>query len=242
MAFKKKNKDEEIDEQRPPENPGGGVTTVVEVRDEDEHGAMRAASIATNPPANVPAPDRQNVRLGDQLLANNLITEAQLQKALEMQRDSGGLLGEVLVSTGALTEQALAHALANFFGFDVANLRRDNVDPAMLNFLPESVAREFVAFPVRMEDDSLFVAVAEPSEDLRNALAKASGKPVQITRRTPQRSCVGPSTATIGHWDQWRNSFRCLNQSKDRARRVLTAPNLRSLRTMHRSFKSSIVF
>jgi type IV pilus assembly protein PilB len=180
VAFKKKNKDEEIDEQRPPENPGGGVTTVVDVRDEDEHGAVRAASIATNPPANVPAPDRQNVRLGDQLLANNLITEAQLQKALEMQRDSGGLLGEVLVSTGALTEQALAHALANFFGFDVANLRRDNVDPAMLNFLPESVAREFVAFPVRMEDDNLFVAVAEPSEELRNALAKASGKPVKL--------------------------------------------------------------
>jgi type IV pilus assembly protein PilB len=180
VAFKKKNKDEEIDEQRQPEIAGGGVTTVVEVRDEDEHAAVRSASIGTNPPANMPAPDRQNVRLGDQLLANNLVTEAQLQKALEMQRDSGGLLGEVLVSTGALTEQALAHALANFFGFDVANLRRDNVDPAMLNFLPESVAREFVAFPVRMEDDNLFVAVAEPSEELRNALAKASGKPVKL--------------------------------------------------------------
>jgi len=180
VAFKKKNKDEEIDEQRPPEIAGGGVTTVVDVRDEDEHGAVQSASIGTNPPASMPAPNRQTVRLGDQLLANNLITEAQLQKALEMQRDSGGLLGEVLVSTGALTEQALAHALANFFGFDVANLRRDNVDPAMLNFLPESVAREFVAFPVRMEDDNLFVAVAEPSEDLRNALAKASGKPVKL--------------------------------------------------------------
>jgi type IV pilus assembly protein PilB len=179
VAFKKKNKDETIDEQGP-DGTGGGVTTAVGVRDEDEHGAVRSASVVASPPANATAPNRQNVRLGDQLLANNLITEAQLQKALEMQRDSGGLLGEVLVSTGALSEQALAHALANFFGFDVANLRRDNVDPAMLNFLPEAVAREFVAFPVRMEDENLFVAVAEPSEELRNALAKASGKPVKL--------------------------------------------------------------
>ena len=70
-----------------------------------------------------------------------------MQKALEMQREAGGLLGEVLVSTGALTEQALAHALASYFGFDVANLRRDNVDPTMINYLPEDVARELMAFP-----------------------------------------------------------------------------------------------
>ena len=120
------------------------------------------------------------MRLGDQLIASNLITEAQLEKALEMQRDSGGLLGEVLVSTGALSEQALAHALASYFGFDVANLRRDNVDPMMISFLSEDVAREYVAFPVRMEGDNLFIAVAEPSEELRNTLAKASGKSVKL--------------------------------------------------------------
>ncbi len=123
---------------------------------------------------------KQNLRLGEQLVASNLITEAQLQKALEMQRDSGGLLGEVLISTGALTEQALAHALASYFGFDVANLRRDNVDPTMISYLSEDVARQYVAFPVRMEEDGLYIAVAEPSEELRNALAKASGKPVKL--------------------------------------------------------------
>ena len=84
------------------------------------------------------------------------------------------------ISTGALTEQALAHALASFFGFDVANLRRDNVDPTMISYLSEDVARQYVAFPVRMEEDGLYIAVAEPSEDLRNALAKASGKPVKL--------------------------------------------------------------
>ncbi len=186
MAFKKKGKDDSAGDRRPPSGAGGGVTTVVGDRLEDDVSLAESlngqspGSAGSNLSSNGSSPDRQNIRLGDQLIANNLITDAQLQKALEMQRDSGGLLGEVLISTGALSEQALAHALASFFGFDVANLRRDNVDPAMLSFLSEDAARQFVAFPVRMVDDNLYIAVAEPSEELRNSLAKASGKPVKL--------------------------------------------------------------
>src|ERR1700731_2325392 len=89
-------------------------------------------------------------RLGEQLIGSRLITEEQLDAALAFQATSGGRLGEVLVRMGVLTEQALAHALAAFFGFDVANLRRDNVDPATLMLVPENVAREYMAVPIRM--------------------------------------------------------------------------------------------
>jgi len=186
VAFKKKSKDDNVAEQRPPSGGGGGVTTVVDGRrgaNPDESSSVVESSLpssAESTSSNGSVAQKQSLRLGDQLLASHLITDEQLQKALEMQRDSGGLLGEVLVSTGALSEQALAHALASFFGFDVANLRRDNVDPMMIGFLPEEVAREYVAFPVRMEDENLFIAVAEPSEELRNTLSKASGKPVKL--------------------------------------------------------------
>jgi type IV pilus assembly protein PilB len=180
VAFKKKSKDDE-DDRRP---QSGGVTTVVESRNDGQQAQgtdqSSYSSAETNGSSNGSVPSKQNIRLGDQLIAQNLITDAQLQKALEMQRDSGGLLGEVLVSTGALSEQALAHALASFFGFDVANLRRDNVDPTMITYLPEDVAREYVAFPVRMVDDNLYIAVAEPSEEIRSTLSKASGKPVKL--------------------------------------------------------------
>jgi type IV pilus assembly protein PilB len=185
VAFKKKSKDNDVVDVRAQNGAGGGVTTVVEGGEADR--ALDASVLSpasgtpgTNGTSNSVATQKQNLRLGDQLIASNLITEAQLTKALEMQRDSGGLLGEVLISTGALTEQALAHALASYFGFDVANLRRDNVDPTMTSYLSEDVARQYVAFPVRVEDDNLFIAVAEPSEELRNTLSKASGKPVKL--------------------------------------------------------------
>ena len=187
MAFKKKNKGDDVVAVRPQSGGEGGVTTIVGRRDEDDH-----ASSATPGQSSLPGsagansssiglePDRQTLRLGDQLIANNLITEVQLQRALDMQRNSGGLLGEVLVSSGAITEQGLANALASFFGFDVANLRRDNVDPTMISYLPEDVARQYEAFPVRLEEDGLYIAVAQPSEELRGALAKASGKTVKL--------------------------------------------------------------
>ena len=185
MAFKKKSKDNDVVDVRAQNGAGGGVTTVVEGGEADR--ALDASVLSpapgtpgTNGTSNSVATQKQNLRLGDQLIASNLITEAQLTKALEMQRDSGGLLGEVLISTGALTEQALAHALASYFGFDVANLRRDNVDPTMTSYLSEDVARQYVAFPVRVEDDNLYIAVAEPSEELRNTLSKASGKQVKL--------------------------------------------------------------
>jgi type IV pilus assembly protein PilB len=185
VAFKKKSKDNDVVDVRAQNGAGGGVTTVVEGGEADR--ALDASVLSpapgtpgTNGTSNSVATQKQNLRLGDQLIASNLITEAQLTKALEMQRDSGGLLGEVLISTGALTEQALAHALASYFGFDVANLRRDNVDPTMTSYLSEDVARQYVAFPVRVEDDNLFIAVAEPSEELRNTLSKASGKQVKL--------------------------------------------------------------
>jgi type IV pilus assembly protein PilB len=187
VAFKKKSKDDDAVKLRPQSGAGGAVTTVVEGGEAVDHARTTTTvpspspgAPGTNGTSNSVASQKQNLRLGDQLIASNLITEAQLTKALEMQRDSGGLLGEVLISTGALTEQALAHALASYFGFDVANLRRDNVDPMMTSYLSEEVARQYVAFPVRMEDDNLFIAVAEPSEELRNTLSKASGKPVKL--------------------------------------------------------------
>jgi type IV pilus assembly protein PilB len=184
VAFKKKSKDDDVVDVHPQNGVRGGVATVVEGGDDADHAqattSVPGSAPGSNGSSNGAAPQKQSVRLGDQLIASNLITEAQLEKALEMQRDSGGLLGEVLVSTGALSEQALAHALASYFGFDVANLRRDNVDPMMISFLSEDVAREYVAFPVRMEGDNLFIAVAEPSEELRNTLAKASGKSVKL--------------------------------------------------------------
>ena len=47
-------------------------------------------------------------RLGDIIVDRGLITPYQLEEALQVQRRSGGKLGEVLVELGCITRVALA--------------------------------------------------------------------------------------------------------------------------------------
>ena len=110
-------------------------------------------------------------RLGQLLLEKKLVTQDQLDRALLEQSQSGGKLGEVLVAMGVLDNQALATELATFFGLTVVNLRRDNVDPAVIALVPEELARDQLLIPVRLEDNSLYVAVAKPTDQMRDLLA-----------------------------------------------------------------------
>ncbi len=200
MAFKRKDRnDPQADRNTDDAVQNGGSTKVQSTVSASVGSSERSGiagdygSQASNPGRATPTPitelnatslekigDHSKGRLGEQLIASQLITPDQLEQALVMQRDSGGRLGEVLVSIGALTERALAEALAAFFGIDVMNLHRDNVDPAALAFVSEIVARENMAIPIRLDGDVLFVAVAEPSEELRASLTQTSGHTVRL--------------------------------------------------------------
>jgi type IV pilus assembly protein PilB len=119
-------------------------------------------------------------RLGDLLIEKGLITEEQLDAVLAEQQETGGKLGELIITMHILDPHVLAQALSEYFGLVVVDLRRDNVDPAVINLVPESMAREQLAIPVRSEDDGLYVAVAEPSDELRAQLSKTTGRPVHL--------------------------------------------------------------
>lgn len=50
--------------------------------------------------------------LGEMLVQNKVITQEQLDRALEVQTSEGGLIGIILVSQGVITEQTLVEYLA----------------------------------------------------------------------------------------------------------------------------------
>lgn len=51
-------------------------------------------------------------KLGEMLVENKVITQEQLDRALEVQAAEGGLIGIILVSQGVITEQTLVEYLA----------------------------------------------------------------------------------------------------------------------------------
>jgi len=220
VAFKKKNRSEDVDA-KSPEGGSVGVLTDANPQGKNSGGDSRLSSeLSSSKTAETGGSSEvRQVRLGEVLISSNLITEEQLEQALEMQRDAGGRLGEVLVSLGALSEQALAHALASFFGFEVANLRRDVFDPAAMTLISESVARETTCFPVRLEDDVLYIAVAEPSDELRTHLSKESGKTVQllIAPFGDIRWAIDSSYHALGSVDKLVQAFESVEGSRKRS-------------------------
>ena len=157
-------------------------------------------------------------RLGEQLIASHLITEAQLEQALAVQKESGGKIGQVLVGLGVLEEQTLAEALSMYFGLAVLNLRRDTIEATAVGLIPEEVAREHMAMPIRVDDAALFVAVAEPSDDLRSLLSKTSGHPVNlmIAPLSDIRWAIDSNYRAIGTVQKLVQAFESVEESRRR--------------------------
>ena len=65
---------------------------------------------------------RERMRLGDMLIRQNVLTEDELKKALELQKGSGKKIGEVLVDNGFITEDMIVRALQMQLGLKVVQL------------------------------------------------------------------------------------------------------------------------
>ena len=103
-------------------------------------------------------------RLGERLLAEQLINQGQLLRALELQPTSSRPLGRVLVDLGALDEDRLTAVLSEHLDVPVADLRREAVDFEIAQLVPEEFARRNVVLPIRREAGGLAVAMADPAD------------------------------------------------------------------------------
>jgi type IV pilus assembly protein PilB len=112
----------------------------------------------------IPPAQEATPRLGERLLAQRLINEGQLRRALELQLTSSRLLGRVLIDLGALDEDRLTAILAEHLDVQVADLRRDVVDADVSQLVPEEFARSRVVLPIRRDGGTLSVAMADPTD------------------------------------------------------------------------------
>src|SRR6202140_4398721 len=102
-------------------------------------------------------------RLGERLLAESLINEGQLRRALEMQPQSSRPLGRVLVELGAIDEDKLTAVLGEHLDVQIADLRREAVDPEVAQLVPEEFARRHAVLPFRRDNGAIAVAMAAPT-------------------------------------------------------------------------------
>jgi hypothetical protein len=91
-----------------------------------------------------------------------VITDRQLQEAIQHQVLFGGRLGTSLFELGFITEERLTDALARAKGVPAADLR--SLQPEALALLPKRLAQRFKVFPCRARGRTLFLGMVDPGD------------------------------------------------------------------------------
>ena len=104
----------------------------------------------------------KKIQIGDALVEAGLISQDQLQRALDTQRGSGKLLGEVLVDEGVVSAEALVETLSRRLGVRGCVLRDGLFDPALMKLITADEAQRLKVLPMFRVNNRLTVAMAEP--------------------------------------------------------------------------------
>lgn len=100
--------------------------------------------------------------MANQLVDSSLISQDQLEMALQEQGKAGGSLGYNLVKTGAISEKAFSEFLSQIYGVPALDLDEIEADEHSVELIPPEVATKFQVVPVSREGRVLTVAMANP--------------------------------------------------------------------------------
>ncbi|MCJ8301214.1 type II/IV secretion system protein [Shewanella sp.] len=104
------------------------------------------------------------MRLGDLLVQEQIIGEAQLLEALAEQRSSGKKLGRTLIDLNSITEEQLLHFLSQQLNIPFIDISKRPISNEVVTLLPEVQARRYRALVVEDNGDSVLVAMSDPAD------------------------------------------------------------------------------
>lgn len=103
-----------------------------------------------------------NKQLGELLIERGIIDQVQLNQALAVQREKGGLIGEILVELGFAKEDEIAQTLTAQYGFPYLPLSNYDINPEVANIIPGRVARQYLLIPIDKIGNNLTLAMSNP--------------------------------------------------------------------------------
>ncbi len=115
-------------------------------------------------------------KLGQILVDLGHINDDQLWDILEEQKQSPGtVIGQVAVRMGLATQAQVTEALAEQWGMPIINLEETNIQPNVLEIVPQTMAEMYHVMPISLKNGVLTVAMADPQnigalDDLKNFL------------------------------------------------------------------------
>lgn len=103
-------------------------------------------------------------KIGDLLIDAGKITQNKLNEALNVQKEKGGKLGDVLIALGYLTEMDFAQVLGKQLNVPFVDLREYAFKTEVVQRLPEKIARRYGAILLDTVAGGYLIGMADPSD------------------------------------------------------------------------------
>ena len=100
--------------------------------------------------------------LGEVLVDLGYVSQLDVDEALNKQRSGGGRLEDTLVQSGKISPEMLAKSLAMQLGYEYVDESSAKIDPLVVTMVPEPTVRRYQAMPIRLEGNTLVVAMKDP--------------------------------------------------------------------------------
>lgn len=116
-------------------------------------------------------------RLGDLLVGAGTITEEELQKGLELQKNTKDRLGKVLIDNGIISEQEMIEALQMQLGIEFVDLSKISIPTELAQTVPKNIAKQYQVIPIKVVKEELYLAMSDPLnfyavEEVRKTVGK----------------------------------------------------------------------
>ena len=129
---------------------------------------------------------RKKIRLGELLINEGILTQDQLNKALEEQKRLKSItqykkLGELLVDLGFVDEKTILQVLSEQLEIDFIDLYAQKIDYDLLTSFPVSMLEENLVLPFRMDKNLIYIATADPlNYDIIDTIKRLVNKDAKI--------------------------------------------------------------
>jgi len=135
-------------------------------------------------------------KLGQILLKEGLVTEEQMEKAINIQQKEGTRLGETLINLGIVTEKDIVIAMAKQLSIPYASYAKGLLKPAenqdLAKLVPEDYARRNMLLPISKHMSSMTVAFMDPLDlitiDNLKRMTNCDINPIIATKTDLQRA------------------------------------------------------
>lgn len=116
----------------------------------------------------------------DTLLTMGKLTKSDVDRASEVQRQSGHRIGRILIDLGIISEDDLRISFSKLFNFPVWD-KQDSDSYPIIDFFPSNFLHSNKILPIRLTNDEVDFAITDPQDSsLLEIIRSTAGKKVRI--------------------------------------------------------------